>query len=79
MDQYPSHQQTMVKSFDQSGYSADRYIEMGNIPSNTHLECNNWQTTSTYHGAPVEPVIRYNMSESSSDGELTPKSYINGN
>ncbi|KAJ4827100.1 hypothetical protein Tsubulata_042882 [Turnera subulata] len=75
VDQYPAshHQGSSIKSLQQqSGYSADFYNEGGN---NTHIR----QSTSAYHhhhqGAVVDPNIRYSMSESSSDGELTPKKF----
>ncbi|XP_011008308.1 PREDICTED: uncharacterized protein LOC105113713 [Populus euphratica] len=78
VDQYLDQHQTTVKSFPPLGYSTDhnRYIEMGNVPSNAY---NNWKMTSNYyHGAAVEPGIQYSISESSSDGEITSESYING-
>jgi len=78
VDQYLNQHQTTVKSFPPLGYSTDhnRYLEMGNVPSNAY---NNWKITSNYyHGAAVEQGIQYSISESSSDGEITSKSYING-
>ncbi|CAK7349692.1 unnamed protein product [Dovyalis caffra] len=80
VDQYPNHHQAIVKSIQPIGHSTDhRYIEMENLPSNAHFGYNNWQITSSYLGAAAEPGIHYSFSESSSDGEITPKSYINGN
>ncbi|KAB5524392.1 hypothetical protein DKX38_022141 [Salix brachista] len=79
--QYQNHQQTIVKSFLPIGFSTDhRYADqMGNLPSNPPLGYNNWKISSAYdHGAAVEQGIQYSISESSSDGEITPKSYING-
>lgn len=78
VDQYLNQHQTTVKSFPPLGYSTDhnRYIETGNVPSNAY---NNWKITSNhYHGAAVEQGIQYSISESSSDGEITSKSFING-
>ncbi|KAL3570826.1 hypothetical protein D5086_028075 [Populus alba] len=78
VDQYLNQHQTTVKSFPPLAYSTDhnRYIETGNVPSNAY---NNWKITSNhYHGAAVEQGIQYSISESSSDGEITSKSFING-
>ncbi|KAG5229888.1 protein SAR DEFICIENT [Salix suchowensis] len=76
-----NHRQEIMKSFLPIGYSADqRYAhQMGNLPSNPHFGYSNWKISSAYdHGAAVEQGIQYSISESSSDGEITPKSYING-
>ncbi|KAJ6868513.1 protein SAR DEFICIENT 1-like [Populus alba x Populus x berolinensis] len=78
VDQYLNQHQTTVKSFPPLGYSTDhnRYIETGNVPSNAY---SNWKITSNhYHGAAVEQGMQYSISESSSDGEITSKSFING-
>lgn len=78
VDQYLNQHQTTVKSFPPLGYSTDhnRYIETRTVPSSAY---NNWKITSNhYHGAAVEQGIQYSISESSSDGEITSKSFING-
>uniref|UniRef100_A0A6N2LS26 Uncharacterized protein n=1 Tax=Salix viminalis TaxID=40686 RepID=A0A6N2LS26_SALVM len=75
------HRQAIMKSFLPIGYSTEhRYNhQVGNLPSKTHFGYSNWKISSAYdHGAAVEQGIQYSISESSSDGEITPKSYING-
>ncbi|KAK3225291.1 hypothetical protein Dsin_005153 [Dipteronia sinensis] len=82
VDQYPNHhhhhhhhQSMAMKSIQQSGYPIDhKSAEVGcsdwQINSNTYLS-----TISIEHG-----IGGYSISESSSDGELTPsRSFINGN
>ncbi|KAJ6687781.1 hypothetical protein OIU74_016472 [Salix koriyanagi] len=76
-----NHRQEIMKSFLPIGYSTEhRYNhQVGNLPSNPHFGYSNWKISSAYdHGAAVEQGIQYSISESSSDGEITPKSYING-
>ncbi|KAJ6411386.1 hypothetical protein OIU84_008037 [Salix udensis] len=76
-----NHRQAIMKSFLPIGYSTEhRYNhQVGNLPSNPHFGYNSWKISSAYdHGAAVEQGIQYSISESSSDGEITPKSYING-
>ncbi|KAG6752914.1 hypothetical protein POTOM_042955 [Populus tomentosa] len=43
VDQYPSHHQSIVKSFQPLGYSIFDHgdVEMGNLPSSAHLGYNN--------------------------------------
>ncbi|KAF2295579.1 hypothetical protein GH714_033230 [Hevea brasiliensis] len=77
VEEYPN--QHRAKTFyNQIGYSSDhRYIEMGDQYQASNLAnpgYSNWQ-----NAAPVSLGIRYSFSESSSDSELTPRSYINGN
>ncbi|KAJ6676983.1 PROTEIN SAR DEFICIENT 1 [Salix viminalis] len=75
------HRQAIMKSFLPIGYSTEhRYNhQVGNLPSKPHFGYSNWKISSAYdHGAAVEQGIQYSISESSSDGEITPKSYING-
>ncbi|XP_048328991.2 protein SAR DEFICIENT 1 [Ziziphus jujuba] len=61
VDQYPNHQQGMIRPFEQNLY----------LPSNAHIECSdNWQLHSPYNFPALQ--IQHTMSESSSEGDLTP-------
>ncbi|KDP20146.1 hypothetical protein JCGZ_05915 [Jatropha curcas] len=81
VNEYPSHHlQAMIKPIHEIGYSSDdRYTDMGtqlNTSSTANMMgYNNWHNMA----APISPTIGYSISESSSDGELTPRSYINRN
>ncbi|XWS60930.1 hypothetical protein CRYUN_Cryun07bG0081000 [Craigia yunnanensis] len=78
VDQYPSHQQIMVRSFQQNAYLTDGSIE-GYMPSEMQANSGNWQISQTYLNTPIENEIRLNMLESNSDDDLTsPRSFITG-
>ncbi|XP_044465653.1 protein SAR DEFICIENT 1-like [Mangifera indica] len=75
VEQYPNSNMAMVKSVEQNVYTADKAFELGYPPSHSHPDCNDWQIQTAY------PAIGFAISESSSDGDLTPtsRSFINGN
>ncbi|XP_022737153.1 protein SAR DEFICIENT 1-like [Durio zibethinus] len=78
VDQYPNHQQIMVRSFQQNAYLTDGSIE-GYMPSEMQADGCNWQTSQTYFSAPNGNGIRLNILESNSDDDLTsPRSFITG-
>ncbi|TXG51436.1 hypothetical protein EZV62_023960 [Acer yangbiense] len=83
VDQYPKyhhhhhnhHQSMAMKSIQQSGYPIDqKSVEVG---------CSDWQINSNGYISTISiehGIGGYSISESSSDGELTPsRSFINGN
>ncbi|GMY15309.1 protein SAR DEFICIENT 1 [Fagus crenata] len=80
MEQYPNHQLAMVKPFQHNEYISDRAIDMGYELSSGQAGCSDWVINPTCI-MPIENAINYNISESSSDGELTPStsSFLNGN
>uniref|UniRef100_A0A5B7BXK3 Uncharacterized protein n=1 Tax=Davidia involucrata TaxID=16924 RepID=A0A5B7BXK3_DAVIN len=63
--------QTMVRSYQQHALLTDGSMEVASVSSNGHIECNDWLINSTYLCTPADSGARYNISESSSDGELT--------
>ena len=68
MQQYSNPQMETVKPFQQNGYINERAIDVGYGLSNIgHLDCGDWVITM-----PIENGINYCLSETSSDGELTP-------
>ena len=79
MEQYPNHQLTMVKPFQQHGYIVDRAIDMGYELNSDQAGC----IDLTYVSMPSSNIgINYTITESSSDGELTPsapRSFLSGN
>ena len=79
MQQYPNHQLMMLKPFQQQEYIVDRTIDMGYELNNDQAGCSDW----TYVSMPSSNIgINYTISESSSDGELTPsasRSFLSGN
>lgn len=82
MDQYPSHNQSMIKPFQQDGSASDKSLDVGFLVSsstnNTQFGSNDWQIQSAYISS--APVIGYSISESSDDGDLTTsRSFVNGN
>lgn len=82
MDQYPSHNQSMIKPFQQNGSASDKSLDVGFLVSsstnNTQFGSNDWQIQSAYISS--APGIGYSISESSDDGDLTTsRSFINGN
>ena len=80
MEQYPNHQLAMVKPFQHNGYISDRVIDVGYELSSGLAGCIDWNPT---YIMPIDQnAINYSISESSSDGELTPstsRSFLNGN
>lgn len=81
MEQYPNHQLAMVKPF-QNGYISDRAIDVGYELSSGQAGCSDWIINPTYIMPIDQNAINYSISESSSDGELTPstsRSFLNGN
>ncbi|KAL5815564.1 hypothetical protein ACOSQ4_026205 [Xanthoceras sorbifolium] len=83
VDQYPNnhhhhhhhqHQTMAMKSIQQSGYPGDKL-------SAHEVGCSEYQINSTYLSTiSIEHGIGYSISESSSDGDLTPsRPFINGN
>ncbi|OMP09665.1 Calmodulin binding protein-like protein [Corchorus olitorius] len=81
VDQYPNHQQLMVRSYPQNGYLADGSIE-GYTPS-TEMRADhgsNWQISPTFWNNNVAGNgFRLNILESNSDDDLTsPRSFITG-
>lgn len=82
VDQYTSHNQSMIKPFQQNGSASDKSLDVGFLVSsstnNTQFGSNDWQIQSAYISS--APVIGYSISESSDDGDLTTsRSFINGN
>ncbi|XVF09564.1 hypothetical protein REPUB_Repub07fG0105000 [Reevesia pubescens] len=78
VDQYPNHQQIMVRSFQQNAYSTDGSVE-GYMASEMQADGTNWQISRTYFNTPNENGIRLNILESNSDDDLTsPRSFITG-
>ncbi|XP_050237442.1 protein SAR DEFICIENT 1-like isoform X2 [Mercurialis annua] len=70
VDQYSNdHHQAMVKSYHQIDHSSERYFEMGDQINDTDMGYFNWN-----HDEPINPGIRYDLSESSSG--LIPGSFI---
>ena len=57
VDQYPNHQQIMVRSFQQNAYLTDGSIE-GYMPSEMQANGSNWQISQTYLNTPIENEIR---------------------
>lgn len=67
-DQYPpNHSQAIIRSG--ATYEQNLYLPGNNI---SHMECmnDNWQLHSPYFGG--LPQVQQSISESSSDGDLTP-------
>ncbi|XVF12292.1 hypothetical protein REPUB_Repub08aG0103300 [Reevesia pubescens] len=78
VDQYPSHQQTMVRSFQQNAYLTDGSIEVY-MPSEMQADGNTWQISQAYFNTPNQNGIGLNILESNSDNDLTsPRSFITG-
>ncbi|KAJ0048950.1 hypothetical protein Pint_16507 [Pistacia integerrima] len=75
VDQYPNNNLAMLRSVEQNVYSTDRAFDLAYLASISHPGCNDWQIQTTH------PAIGFPISESSSDGDLTPtsRSFINGN
>ncbi|KAA8542730.1 hypothetical protein F0562_023882 [Nyssa sinensis] len=69
---YPNHQ-TMVNPYQQHVFLTDGSMEVGAVPSiNAHMECNDWVNPASYLcTTPADSGVRYNISESSPDGDLT--------
>jgi hypothetical protein len=68
MQQYSNTQMEMVKPFQQNGYINERAIDVGYGLSNIgHVDCGDWVISM-----PMENGINFCLSETSSDGELTP-------
>lgn len=78
MEQYPNHQLMMLKPFQQHGYIVDRAIDMGYELNSDQAGCSDWP-----YSMPSSNIgINYTISESSSDGELTPSAsrpFLSGN
>ncbi|XVF53884.1 hypothetical protein PTKIN_Ptkin05aG0135600 [Pterospermum kingtungense] len=78
VDQYPNHQQIMVRSFQQNAYLTDGPIE-GYMPNQMQADGSNWQMSQAYLSAPIENGNRLNILESNSYDDLTsPRSFITG-
>ncbi|XP_021292142.1 protein SAR DEFICIENT 1 [Herrania umbratica] len=76
VDQYPNHQQIMVRSFQQNGYLTDGSSE-GYMPNELRGDGSNWQVSQAYLNTSNENGFRLNILESTSDEELTsPRSFI---
>ncbi|KAJ0106042.1 hypothetical protein Patl1_19153 [Pistacia atlantica] len=75
VDQYPNNNLAMLRSVEQNVYSTDRAFDLAYLTSISHPGCNDWQIQTTH------PTIGFPISESSSDGDLTPtsRSFINRN
>lgn len=95
MDQYPdlNNNQMVVRPFQQNEYAVDKSVDVGflasssshnnnytNTITSTNFGGNNWQIQPAYMNTSVQPGIGYSISESSSDGDLTPtRTFLNGN
>ncbi|KAA8541260.1 hypothetical protein F0562_025133 [Nyssa sinensis] len=62
--------QTVVRSYQPHALLTDGTMDATSVPNNVHTECNEWLVNSTYIYTPADSGVRYNVSESSSDGEL---------
>ncbi|OWM65127.1 protein SAR DEFICIENT 1-like [Punica granatum] len=91
-DQYPPRNEMAAERalpFQHGGYQSDRTLfEVGYFPlpsnscssNNNHVQnvgTNDWQMTTSVT-TPVEHIIRYSITEASSDGDLTPRSFMTG-
>ncbi|KAJ7975151.1 Calmodulin-binding-like protein [Quillaja saponaria] len=82
-EQYPNNQQASIVAYDQNAYLSDRPVEINYGESNANnVGCSsdyNWLMNATYTPSPFGNGIPYTMSESSSDGDITPsRAFING-
>ncbi|CAL5445192.1 unnamed protein product [Camellia sinensis] len=82
-EQYSSHHESMVRSCHQHSFLTDGSTVVATVPSNAHMECNDWLVNSTLYCSPLDTDtsgVRYHISDSSSDGDLTPtRSFIHHN
>ncbi|CAL5445187.1 unnamed protein product [Camellia sinensis] len=82
-EQYSSHHESMVRSCHQRSFLTDGSTVVATVPSNAHMECNDWLVNSTLYCSPLDTDtsgVRYHISDSSSDGDLTPtRSFIHHN
>ncbi|THG21115.1 hypothetical protein TEA_012187 [Camellia sinensis var. sinensis] len=79
--QHSSHHESMVRSCHQHSFLTDGSTVVATVPSNAHMECNDWLVNSILYCSPLDTSgVRYHISDSSSDGDLTPKmSFIHHN
>ncbi|GMI75455.1 SAR Deficient 1 [Hibiscus trionum] len=78
LDQYPSQQDVMGRSFQQNVYLTNGPTE-GYRPNVMQVNGSNWQISQTYLDTHNENEIRLNMFESNSNDDLTsPRSFITG-
>ncbi|XP_022774888.1 protein SAR DEFICIENT 1-like [Durio zibethinus] len=78
IEQYPSHQQIMERSFQQNVYSTDGSIE-GYMRCEMQADGSKWQISQTYLNTSIENGIRWNILESNSNDDLTsPRYFITG-
>ncbi|XVE58803.1 hypothetical protein DITRI_Ditri04bG0198200 [Diplodiscus trichospermus] len=76
VDQYPNHQQMMVRSLQQNAYLTDGSME-GYMPSQMQADGSSWQVNRTYLNTPIENEFRLSIIESNSNDDLTsPRSFI---
>lgn len=80
VDNYPNHQQIMVRSFQQNAYLTDGSMEGSYMASEMQTDHGgNWHISQTYLNTPIENENRFNILESNSDDDLTsPRSFITG-
>ncbi|KAI7986893.1 Protein SAR DEFICIENT 1 [Camellia lanceoleosa] len=82
-ERYSSHHESMARSCHQHSFLTDGSTVVATIPTNAHMECNDWLVNSTLYCSPLDTDtsgVRYHISDSSSDGDLTPtRSFIHHN
>ncbi|KAK2970769.1 hypothetical protein RJ640_012311 [Escallonia rubra] len=70
VDQYSNQCHATVRSDEHHARLMDESLQVASMPSNAIIQCNDWVVSSAYiSSTPTGNGIRYNFSDSSSDGE----------